>query len=165
MASPMGSSSTAGGATDGTDDEGQDRPQNSRRFYHRHTPHQIAKLEEAFNACAHPSDSMRRQLGTELGLEPRQVKFWFQNRRTQAKAQADRSNNCALRRENERMMAENLMFRESLKSVVCITCGGPTIRDDDCHIRLEQFKLENDFLVQEASTSNQLDSLTYLTKV
>ncbi|XLU51582.1 hypothetical protein S245_046396 [Arachis hypogaea] len=152
----MGSSSTAGGATDGTDDEGQDRPQNSRRFYHRHTPHQIAKLEEAFNACAHPSDSMRRQLGTELGLEPRQVKFWFQNRRTQAKAQADRSNNCALRRENERMMAENLMFRESLKSVVCITCGGPTIRDDDCHIRLEQFKLENDFLVQEYRKMGEL---------
>ncbi|KAF2314748.1 hypothetical protein GH714_033429 [Hevea brasiliensis] len=38
-----------------------------------------------FKECPHPDDNQRRQLSKELGLEPRQIKFWFQNKRTQTK--------------------------------------------------------------------------------
>jgi hypothetical protein len=35
--------------------------------------------------CPHPDENQRAQLSRELGLEARQIKFWFQNRRTQMK--------------------------------------------------------------------------------
>lgn len=38
-----------------------------------------------FKECPHPDDKQRLKLSQELGLKPRQVKFWFQNRRTQMK--------------------------------------------------------------------------------
>ena len=38
-----------------------------------------------FKECPHPDENQRMQLSRELGLEPRQIKFWFQNRRTQMK--------------------------------------------------------------------------------
>lgn len=38
-----------------------------------------------FKECAHPDEKTRNMLSRELGLHPRQIKFWFQNRRTQMK--------------------------------------------------------------------------------
>ena len=38
-----------------------------------------------FKECPHPDDKQRMELSRELGLEPLQVKFWFQNKRTQMK--------------------------------------------------------------------------------
>lgn len=38
-----------------------------------------------FKNCAHPDEKQRLEIGRRLGLESRQVKFWFQNRRTQLK--------------------------------------------------------------------------------
>ena len=37
----------------------------------------------SFKECPHPDDKQRNQLSRELGLAPRQIKFLFQNRRTQ----------------------------------------------------------------------------------
>ena len=39
-----------------------------------------------FKESPHPDEKQRQQLSKQLGLAPRQVKFWFQNRRTQIKA-------------------------------------------------------------------------------
>lgn len=39
-----------------------------------------------FKECPHPDDKQRKELSRELNLEPLQVKFWFQNKRTQMKA-------------------------------------------------------------------------------
>lgn len=38
-----------------------------------------------FKESPHPDEKQRQQLSKQLGLAPRQVKFWFQNRRTQIK--------------------------------------------------------------------------------
>jgi len=38
-----------------------------------------------FKECPHPDDKQRKELSRELSLEPLQVKFWFQNKRTQMK--------------------------------------------------------------------------------
>lgn len=38
-----------------------------------------------FKECPHPDDEQRKELSRELGLEPLQIKFWFQNKRTQMK--------------------------------------------------------------------------------
>ncbi|KAK6142546.1 hypothetical protein DH2020_022894 [Rehmannia glutinosa] len=56
-----------------------------KRSYHRHTPLQIQELEAVFKECPHPDERQRKELSRELGMEPLQVKFWFQNKRTQMK--------------------------------------------------------------------------------
>jgi len=38
-----------------------------------------------FKECPHPDDKQRKELSRDLNLEPLQVKFWFQNKRTQMK--------------------------------------------------------------------------------
>jgi hypothetical protein len=41
--------------------------------------------DRVFKESPHPDENQRQQLSKQLGLSPRQVKFWFQNRRTQIK--------------------------------------------------------------------------------
>ncbi|GAA0166776.1 hypothetical protein Leryth_026730 [Lithospermum erythrorhizon] len=70
----------------GSEDE-QDPNQrpNKKKRYHRHTQHQIQEMEAFFKECHHPDDKQRKELGRKLTLEPLQIKFWFQNKRTQMK--------------------------------------------------------------------------------
>ncbi|KAL0394683.1 UNVERIFIED_CONTAM: Homeobox-leucine zipper protein ROC2 [Sesamum latifolium] len=56
-----------------------------RKRYHRHTPQQIQEMESFFKQYPHPNNNQRKELSDKLGLEPLQIKFWFQNKRTQLK--------------------------------------------------------------------------------
>ncbi|ONM13423.1 Homeodomain leucine zipper family IV protein [Zea mays] len=108
-----------------------------------------------FKECPHPDDKQRKELSRELGLVPLQVKFWFQNKRTQMKIetlrpvhhlscmdriltvihgvcvcvdlqnQHERQENSQLRAENEKLRAENMRYKEALSSASCPNCGGP----------------------------------------
>lgn len=63
----------------------------------------------------------------------------------------ERTSNNALRVENERMLNENLVIKESLKNIICPSCGGP-LNDDEGHEHsLEQLRLENTRLKEEVS--------------
>ncbi|GKF13713.1 homeobox-leucine zipper protein HDG11-like protein, partial [Tanacetum coccineum] len=126
---------------------GADSSDKNKR-YHRHTALQIQILESTFKECQHPDDKTRMQLSRELGLAPRQIKFWFQNRRTQMKAQHERADNCALRSENDKIRCENIVIREALKNLVCPTCGGPPI-GDDCYFDEQKLRFENAQLKEE----------------
>ncbi|KAG6419042.1 hypothetical protein SASPL_121251 [Salvia splendens] len=110
-------------APSGDDQDPNQRPKKKR--YHRHTQHQIQEMESFFNECPHPDDKQRKELGRRLGLEPLQVKFWFQNKRTQMKAQHERHENTQLRNENDKLREDNIRYKEALTNATCPSCGGP----------------------------------------
>ncbi|GAB4859453.1 Homeobox-leucine zipper protein roc2 [Ancistrocladus abbreviatus] len=124
------------------------RPNKKKKGYHRHTQHQIQEMEAFFKECPHPDDKQRKQLSRELGLEPLQIKFWFQNKRTQMKMQHERHENSQLRAENEKLRADNIRFREALSNASCPNCGGPTaigeMSFDEHNLRLENTRLREE---------------------
>ncbi|ONK65905.1 uncharacterized protein A4U43_C06F2180 [Asparagus officinalis] len=130
----------------GDDQDPNQRPKKKR--YHRHTQHQIQEMEAFFKECPHPDDKQRKELSRELGLEPLQVKFWFQNKRTQMKTQHERHENTQLRAENEKLRAENMRYKDALTNASCPNCGGPAalgeMSFDEHHLRLENARLREE---------------------
>ncbi|WRX23477.1 Homeobox domain - like 10 [Theobroma cacao] len=118
------------------------------RIYHRHTTHQIQTLEAFFKECAHPDENQRRELSKELGLEPKQIKFWFQNKRTQTKARKERAENSILRASKESLLYENTAMREAMAKMVCVCCGSPLLPEPQAGHGLHQLELENTQLKQ-----------------
>ncbi|XP_059450003.1 homeobox-leucine zipper protein HDG2 isoform X1 [Corylus avellana] len=133
---------------DGASGDEQDPRPNKKKRYHRHTQHQIQEMEAFFKECPHPDDKQRKELSRELGLEPLQVKFWFQNKRTQMKTQHERHENTQLRSENEKLRADNMRYRDALSNASCPNCGGPTaigeMSFDEHHLRLENARLREE---------------------
>ncbi|KAI3823887.1 hypothetical protein L1987_05332 [Smallanthus sonchifolius] len=135
---------------DAPSSDGQDpnlQPNKKKRF-HRHTQHQIQELEASFKECPHPDDKQRKELSRRLSLEPLQVKFWFQNKRTQLKAQHERYDNTQLRNENEKLRAENMRLKEALTNATCPNCGGPAAMGEmssaEQHLRIENTRLREE---------------------
>ncbi|CAL5015384.1 unnamed protein product [Urochloa decumbens] len=146
MSGYLGVASAGGG---GGDDDGEAGNSCKRRKrYHRHTPHQIHHLEAVFKENHHPDEKQRAELSRRLGLEPRQVKFWFQNRRTLKKNQMERQENALLRQENEKLRAENMSIREAMRDAACHGCGGPALLGEmsveEHHLRLENARLRDE---------------------
>ncbi|OWM75634.1 homeobox-leucine zipper protein ANTHOCYANINLESS 2-like [Punica granatum] len=127
----------------------QDQPPKKKK-YHRHTPQQIQLLESFFKECPHPDEKQRNELSRRLGLESKQIKFWFQNRRTQLKTQMERHENAMLREDNTRLRNENHAMRTKLNRPICNTCGGPAVLNGSRMTPEEQqLKLENARLKDE----------------
>ncbi|KAI3454339.1 hypothetical protein Pfo_011002 [Paulownia fortunei] len=141
-------SSGGGGASSGGDHHDASDPHRRKKRYHRHTAHQIQRLEAMFKECPHPDEKTRNLLSRELGLHPRQIKFWFQNRRTQMKAQHERADNCALRADNDKIRCENIAMREALRNVICPSCGGPPVSEDP-YFDEQKLRMENAQLKEE----------------
>ncbi|KAK8578053.1 hypothetical protein V6N13_046910 [Hibiscus sabdariffa] len=129
----------------GNEENSSEHPQKRKR-YHRHTARQIQELEAVFKECPHPDDKQRMRLSQELGLKSRQVKFWFQNRRTQMKAQQDRSENAILRAENESLKNEFYRLQAELSKLVCPNCCGPPVPGG---VSFEELRMENARLGEE----------------
>ncbi|CAL5192598.1 unnamed protein product [Lathyrus oleraceus] len=131
----------------GDDFDAADNPPRKKR-YHRHTPQQIQELESMFKECPHPDEKQRLELSKRLCLETRQVKFWFQNRRTQMKTQLERHDNSLLRQANDKLRAENMSIREAMRNPMCSNCGEPaTINEislEEQHLRIENARLKDE---------------------
>ncbi|XP_044486190.1 homeobox-leucine zipper protein GLABRA 2-like [Mangifera indica] len=130
------------------DDDGDKNKKKKRKKYHRHTAEQIREMEALFKESPHPDEKQRQQLSKQLGLAPRQVKFWFQNRRTQIKAIQERHENSLLKGEMEKLREENKAMREAINKACCPNCGTPTTSRDTAatteeqHLRIENAKLK-----------------------
>ncbi|KAE8693813.1 Homeobox-leucine zipper protein ROC6 [Hibiscus syriacus] len=131
----------------GDDQDAADKPPRKKR-YHRHTLQQIQELEALFKECPHPDEKQRLELSRRLCLETRQVKFWFQNRRTQMKTQLERHENSLLRQENDKLRAENMSIRDTMRNPICTNCGDPAIIGDisleEQHLRVENARLKDE---------------------
>ncbi|WOG91331.1 hypothetical protein DCAR_0310579 [Daucus carota subsp. sativus] len=128
----------------------QERPRGSKRKkkYHRHTPYQIQELEGSFKENPHPDEKQRLELGRRLNLENKQVKFWFQNRRTQMKTQLERHENLILKQENDKLQIENIAIKEAMRNPICGGCGGGAILGEisfeENHLRIENARLKDE---------------------
>ncbi|CAL5406333.1 unnamed protein product [Camellia sinensis] len=130
------------------EDQGESNHPRKKRRYQRHTQFQIQEMENFFKEYPHPDDKQRKVLSRELGLEPLQIKFWFQNKRTQIKMRNERIVNTQLRNNNEKLRAENILYKEALSNSFCPSCGSQA---DLGHISLEEYnlRLENARLQKE----------------
>lgn len=142
------------GAASSSGGDASDAHRKKKRF-HRHTAHQIQSLEAVFKECPHPDEKTRLQLSRDLGLAPRQIKFWFQNRRTQLKSQHERADNSVLRSENDRMRCENIAIREAIRNVICPSCGGPPVNEDS-YFDEQKLRMENLQLKEELDKISSL---------
>ncbi|PIN18324.1 hypothetical protein CDL12_08984 [Handroanthus impetiginosus] len=135
-------------STENPDKNFIENQQSKRKRFHRHTPRQIQELEAFFKECPHPNNKQRKELSRRLGMEPMQVKFWYQNKRTQMKTQHARQKNAHLRIENEKLRAENTRYKEALSNACCPTCGGiAAARDlssDEHRLRIENARLRQE---------------------
>ncbi|KAG2300313.1 hypothetical protein Bca52824_036785 [Brassica carinata] len=132
-----------------------------KKTYHRHSSHQIQRLE-------------RLKLGEELKLKPKQIKFWFQNKRTQTKTQSEKADNASLRTENMKIRRENEAMQEALKTVTCPPCGGPrpglgertldrqNLRAHNAYLREERDRLSSLVNKSEGHSKPSVNALAYL---
>ncbi|KAI4314515.1 hypothetical protein L6164_027417 [Bauhinia variegata] len=144
-----GSGSASEQAEEKSGNEQETELQPKKKRFHRHTARQIQEMEALFKECPHPEDKQRLRLSQELGLKPRQVKFWFQNRRTQMKAQQDRAENMILRAENENLRTESYRLQAALRSIICPNCGVQAIMGAELGLDEQQLRLENAHLREE----------------
>ncbi|VFQ72720.1 unnamed protein product [Cuscuta campestris] len=136
------------GASGEDQDPATDKKSSKRKKYHRHTPYQIQELESAFKDNPHLEEKARLELGRRLNLESKQVKFWFQNKRTQMKAQLERHENAILKQENDKLRIENIAMKEAMNSPICNQCGGQAMLGDvhveEHHLRIENARLRDE---------------------
>uniref|UniRef100_A0ACD5V2J7 Uncharacterized protein n=2 Tax=Avena sativa TaxID=4498 RepID=A0ACD5V2J7_AVESA len=141
---------SAGGGVGAWDPAAPGQPGKRKRpQYGRHTPDQIQGLQAFFRECPHPDEKQRAELGKKLGLRPAQIKFWFQNRRTQMKRAALLHENAQLLKENDKLRAENYSIREAMVHQVCGGCGNPapvfvggsSSREEEEHLRVQNASL------------------------
>ncbi|KAI4330777.1 hypothetical protein MLD38_029030 [Melastoma candidum] len=99
-----------------------DDEQQNKRKYKRHTQFQIEQLESLFHRHPHPSKQQMLELANRVGLEAKQVKFWFQNRRTQEKVKDEHLMIRQLRKDNDRL---NHLINSGLVSSTCSDHGCP----------------------------------------
>ncbi|CAN1163736.1 Homeobox-leucine zipper protein ROC4 [Linum perenne] len=84
----------------------------------------------------------------KLGMEMKQIKFWFQNHRTQMKTQLKRHENILLRNQNDELIAENVVLRKNVTEPRCTSCGGPML-PTPLAFENEQLRAENALLKDE----------------
>ncbi|CAI9786966.1 unnamed protein product [Fraxinus pennsylvanica] len=133
----------------GSGNEQTSNSQWGKKQRRRHSTQQIQKLEAFFKECPYPDENQMLQLSRELALDPNQIKSWFQNKRTQTKAQHERAENSTLRSENERIQCENLAMKEALNNIICPTCDGPRLGEEEKHCNIQKLRMENSLLKKE----------------
>nr|BAG68835.1 homeodomain-containing transcription factor FWA [Arabidopsis lyrata subsp. petraea] len=137
-------------ATSGDNDQDGGR----MRRAHRHTAYQTQELENFYLENTLPTEDQRYELGQRLNMEPKQVKFWFQNKRNQMKINSDHLENITLREDHDRLLLTQHQLRSAMLHCSCNICGRAT-NCGDIDYEVQKLIVENTILEREI---NQLYS-------
>uniref|UniRef100_A0A0D9WY81 Homeobox domain-containing protein n=1 Tax=Leersia perrieri TaxID=77586 RepID=A0A0D9WY81_9ORYZ len=114
----------------------------------RHTYEHVKQLEGAFEKCSHPTEEQRVDLAKKLGMEERQVKFWFQNRRSRKKVYDERQEGMLLQEKSEILLLENKVLKEAMHDKICFMCSNPIIPAkqtlQQCFLRFQNMMLADE---------------------
>ncbi|CAN1753572.1 Homeobox-leucine zipper protein ROC5 [Linum perenne] len=91
----------------------------------------------------------------------KQIKFWFQNRRTQMKTQLECHENTMLISENEKLRVENHFLGESLADQTCLVCSDP-VDPKPLTFKIEELRAENARLKEEIYQNRWTETFTGL---
>ncbi|XP_015081481.1 homeobox-leucine zipper protein ROC7-like [Solanum pennellii] len=129
---------------DGKGDEHTNKKMRNRR----HTKQQIEEMEALFKECPKPDKKKIKELSDKIELEPLQIVFWFQNRRTQLKNQNQHSENLSLRDEYDKLRTEYAWLSEVVNNG-CPNCSDHGFHlgetpDNDQYLRLKNARQEEE---------------------
>ncbi|CAN1177190.1 Homeobox-leucine zipper protein HDG1 [Linum perenne] len=116
--------------------------------YLRHPRGQYRDLENFFMQYPRPTEKQRKELSMKLGMDMKQIKFWFQNRRTQMKNELERHENVLLRNQNNEVIAKNTILRRNMVEPKC-TSRGILVVLEPLTLENEQLRAKNTRLKEE----------------
>ncbi|XP_047325192.1 homeobox-leucine zipper protein ROC2-like [Impatiens glandulifera] len=124
-------------------DQINDTRKRKRKIFNRHTPQQIQVMERFFIKCPNPDEVQRRLLGQEIGMEPLQMIN-------------ERNEVLKLSKSNERLKAENKIYKEALKNAICPLCGVPKSSENRSEILLAGHNLPAHNIEKSANIISRL---------
>ncbi|XP_060197329.1 homeobox-leucine zipper protein ANTHOCYANINLESS 2-like [Lycium barbarum] len=99
-------------------------------------------------------------------MDSKQVKFWFQNRRTQMKSLSERCEKGTLKQENVKLRTEQNALKEAMRNPICDHCGYRcTIVDiniDEYQAKIEHDRLQDEVKRIKVLADKLLGSSAYL---
>uniref|UniRef100_A0A0D9WXE4 Homeobox domain-containing protein n=1 Tax=Leersia perrieri TaxID=77586 RepID=A0A0D9WXE4_9ORYZ len=122
--------------------EGKDEATSFKRMK-RHNDVQIKELESVFERNNYVGRKQRKELAKKLGMEEKQVKFWFQNQRTRKKMHDERHETMVLQEENKALAAKNKVLKEAISDQICLTCNRPVVLPAAKTIQMWYLRFEN----------------------
>ncbi|XP_006646400.1 homeobox-leucine zipper protein TF1 [Oryza brachyantha] len=124
-----------------------------KRRLQRLNKEQSEIIEGFFCICGHPDEGQKRHLSQATGLGLDQVKFWFQNKRTQVKTTCWKEDNYKLTVENEILRDENRRIKIAHCYAICLTCRNSAVHNQ-LAAEMERIKGQTEWLQQEIARSN-----------
>uniref|UniRef100_A0ACD5W541 Uncharacterized protein n=1 Tax=Avena sativa TaxID=4498 RepID=A0ACD5W541_AVESA len=149
------------------DQDGTEGRRTRRKRLQRLTSKQTHMLQGFFIICAHPNEFQRRELSGTTGLTTQQVKYWFQNKRTQVKNLREKEETYRLKVQNVMLWNENQKLKQAQRTTYCPVCDSrpqnqlppdmQRLKEENDWMKLEISRLHAETLA-ESKRSFQLDS-------
>ncbi|KAF7028382.1 hypothetical protein CFC21_040316 [Triticum aestivum] len=120
------------GNTDDANTAAADKGKNNDGETHTHSDQRME--------CLYPDAELWKDLSERLDMSARQVKFWFQNKRSSSKGKRQLQDTKNLQRENQMLKDENQAIKWVVENKTCLKCAGVMLKTQNTseHQRLSR---------------------------